>query len=67
MNCPRCKQEYHCGCRSCAPDHKVNGVIHSIPEGDLDTCGHCGLTLHVDQWLNVASEAYKDYLKDKNE
>lgn len=60
MVCPKCKGEYHCGCASCAPRHKANGVVCSKPSGDLDTCGHCGLTMHVDQWLDEEWKQMKE-------
>lgn len=58
MKCPKCGGEYHCGCKACAPRHAANGVVCSKPDGDTDTCGHCGLTMHVDRWLDVSMKAY---------
>ena len=59
MNCPKCEGEYHCGCGSCTPRHLANEVVCSKPEGDFDTCGHCGYTMHVDGWLVEEVEQIK--------
>lgn len=60
MNCPKCKNEQHCGCINCAPEHTKNGRIHSKPEGNYDTCGHCGLKMHVDAWLDECAKQIKE-------
>jgi hypothetical protein len=33
--------------------------VLSKPSGDTDTCGHCGHTMHVEEWLNENYRQYK--------
>lgn len=63
MNCPNCKNEYHCGCKSCRNNpYADKSLVRSMPEGDYDVCGHCGLKMHLDQWLD---EEFKQYEASK--
>lgn len=63
MNCPQCNKEFHCGCKSCIPTNEALGRVGSKPDGDYDTCGHCGLRMHVDQWLDVEAKSYDEWKK----
>lgn len=58
MKCPKCRRVFRCGCNACAPVHAKKGLVCSKPDRDLDTCGHCGLTMHVDQWLEREVKQY---------
>jgi hypothetical protein len=51
MKCPKCGGEYHCGCASCSA-RNTDGKVLSKPDGDYDTCGHCGHRMHDDMWLD---------------
>jgi hypothetical protein len=62
MNCPKCNGEFHCGCGSCKERNTAKGLVVSVPDGDLETCGHCGLTMRSDEWLHVEMEQYKKSL-----
>lgn len=67
MYCPKCKNEYLCGCGSCAPRHAAAGKICSKPDGDYDTCGYCGLRMHCDAWLDECGRQYDEEKRKENE
>lgn len=48
FHCPRCKNEWRCGCESCKIRNQ--GKITAIFNGDIETCGYCGLTESIDWW-----------------
>lgn len=67
MQCPVCKYEQYCGCKSCKK---------TLPKGvkpqketeivDVMACGNCGFREHMDQWSNIEQGTY-DYLRNKYE
>ena len=51
--CPQCRYPQYCGCITCLK--KVpEGYLpyHWTEDGEHITCANCGLTMHVDQWLD---------------
>lgn len=55
--CPRCATDLHCPCLSCAERNKGK-ITWEWVDGELERCPVCGLTLHVDMWLDQEWETY---------
>ncbi len=56
MNCPKCNQEIRCGCNSCRKRHGSLPNMTILNSDDSETCGLCGFSAHVDQWLDYEYE-----------
>lgn len=56
MKCPVCFNKQYCGCENCAKKNK--GKVAQIIDykTDLITCGHCGKTMHAEEWEELAIE-----------
>lgn len=66
MNCPKCNEGFLCGCASCAPRHATKGLVCSKPEGEFDSCGHCGHRMHVEEWFDLSVKSY-ERLREKQD
>jgi hypothetical protein len=65
MICPRCGHGYVCPCGADGCKKRANGRQRWVSLGDdLEACGHCGLTAHLDQWLD---EEYQQLANGRNE
>jgi hypothetical protein len=58
FRCPKCGGEQLCPCKSCKPSHPDKVTWKDEPD-DIISCGHCGLSAHVDRWLDWSGEFYK--------
>lgn len=59
MSCPKCNGEQHCPCRNCKERNAGKVVWKWDETGEIISCGHCGYTLHADDWLAIDWEQMK--------
>ena len=54
--CPRCGYPQHCGCCPSCRRRIPEGILPYTwtDDGESCICPNCGLTLHADQWLDIA-------------
>ena len=62
-DCPKCGQEQHCPCKSCADRNEglVTWVWQS--DGESIACGKCGLVMGADEWEEREMEYSQRRLK----
>ena len=53
--CPRCGYPQYCDCNEFCRSKIPEGEKAKIwnPDGDSWHCAKCGLSLHVDEWLDI--------------
>ena len=60
MNCPRCGEEMKCPCRSCRDNRPDEPGTYWVDlEEDLEACGKCMFTQHIDWWQERDWALYK--------
>lgn len=61
--CPKCGYPQYCSCKSCTEAGRTPDGIKPwiFLEHDAIACANCGYALHMDGWLNVESEQYRNY------
>lgn len=65
--CPNCGKESACPCANCAEANKDKVRWVWDATGELISCGHCGYTMHADEWGDFEWTAYKKRLKAKED
>lgn len=60
-NCPKCNGEQNCPCKNC--NDTSGKIVWNWIDGEFIECGHCGYTMHVDAWLDLDYEKWKQNTK----
>lgn len=59
LKCPCCEGIQYCPCPSCADRHKKT-LVWKL-EGMTSSCGYCGYTMSVDNWLDEQSRQHNEW------
>jgi hypothetical protein len=62
MYCPKCNTPYVCPCESCQKRNPTKVAWLRIGD-DQEACYNCGLTHHIEEWMNIEYEQYKEKKK----
>lgn len=64
--CPECGGEQLCPCESCVSRH-FDQIMWKWDEiGEFISCGHCGHTMHADEWNDLDYQRWKQEKKDND-
>ena len=64
--CPKCGYPQICGCNSCITKLPEGIKPYKWDEHDCISCGNCGFTMHVDQWMDEEIKQFADELDKTN-
>jgi hypothetical protein len=65
MECPKCKRQQRCGCRSCKNRVKQPMLRAEKLFGDSVKCAYCRTIFHVDYVADYEWRKYDEYKKNK--
>ena len=66
LKCPCCAGPQHCSCVHCKARHKQKVTsIWNAPNGPI-SCGHCGFTMSLEDWMWLEFEYFEDIIHSAN-